>query len=323
MEAEDTPANTPPDEEPLSGEEIRRATFPQALRGYDRQAVHDMLDRVADWMEGRAGTISNATPDMREEIAKVGERTTGILTAAEDAARKLREEATEYAERLRADAEDETRKARLNASQKMDEMIGEAEEKAKAIIDDAIARRRQLNVAISSLIDRRDEIAADATGLAEELLGAVEDLRRSDPRDEVVTSAGAPPGEPPSEEASSLEAVDARLAEELLGAVKDLRRSDARDEVVTPAGAPPGEPPSEEASSLEAVDEEPPSQEEPVAERPSEEELVEPPSEELPLEEEETTEVHPGPDHDRPAGKDGRSKSRRKPTLLVDPDEED
>lgn len=183
MEAGDTP--TPPGgDERLSGEEVRRATFPQALRGYDREAVHDMLERVADWMEGKAQTVSSATPGMREEIAKVGERTAGILTAAEEAARNLRDEAVEYADRLRTDTEDEARKARLNASQRMDELVAEAEAKAQGIIDDAIARRRQLNLAISSLIDRRDEIAADATRLAEELLGAVEDLRSSDRGDE-------------------------------------------------------------------------------------------------------------------------------------------
>ena len=59
----------------------------------------------------------------------------------------------------------------------MDEMIAEAESKAQQIIDDAIARRRQLNLAISSLLDRRDEIAAEAARLAEELLAAVEELR--------------------------------------------------------------------------------------------------------------------------------------------------
>ncbi len=130
---------------------------------------------------------------MREELAKVGEKTAGILTAAEEAARNLRDEAAEYAERLRADADDEARKARLNASQKMDEMIADAEAKAQGIIDDAIARRRQLNQAISSLVDRRDEIAADATRLAEELLAAVEGLR----------TAAAPltsPAEPESDE---------------------------------------------------------------------------------------------------------------------------
>ena len=187
MEAGDTqdtpnprPA-APRGEDPLSGEEVRGATFPQALRGYDRQAVHDMLDRVADWMEGKAGAVSTAAPGVREEIVKVGERTAGILNAAEDAARNLRDEAAEYAERLRADVEDEARKARLNASQRTDEMIAEAEEKSQGILDEAIARRRQLNLAISSLIDRRDEIAADAARLAEELMSAVGDLRSPAP----------------------------------------------------------------------------------------------------------------------------------------------
>jgi DivIVA domain-containing protein len=192
MDAGDTPTPPPPGSDPLSGEEVRRATFPQALRGYDREAVHDMLDRVADWMEGKGSAASSAAPGMREELAKVGEKTAGILTAAEEAARNLRDEAAQYAERLRADADDEARKARLNASQKMDEMIADAEAKAQRIIDDAIARRRQLNQAISSLVDRRDEIAADATRLAEELLAAVEGLR--------APQAAHEPGEPESDE---------------------------------------------------------------------------------------------------------------------------
>ena len=177
MSDEATPHVSHAEGDALSGEEVRRATFPQALRGYDRQAVHDLLDRVADWVEGQAGAVTGATPGMREELAKVGERTAGILTAAEEAARNLREEAAEYAERLRSNAEDEARKERLNASQRMDEMVAEAETKAQRIIDDAVARRRQLNQAISSLVERRNEIAADAAHLAEELKRAVEGLR--------------------------------------------------------------------------------------------------------------------------------------------------
>ena len=206
MEGADTPTPPPSGRDPLSGEEVRRATFPQALRGYDREAVHDMLDRVADWMEGKGSSISSAAPGMREELAKVGEKTAGILTAAEEAARNLREEAAEYAERLRADAEDESRKARLNASQRMDEMIAEAEAKAQGIIDDAIARRRQLNLAIASLVDRRDEIAADATRLAEELLAAVEGLR--------PPQAAPEPAEPDSGEVTLEEESDEVVLED-------------------------------------------------------------------------------------------------------------
>lgn len=158
----------------VSGEDLRQATFPQALRGYDRQAVHSLLDRVADWVESGAAAVPGQAPRMREELAKVGERTAGILTAAEEAAQNLRDEAVEYAERLRADVEEEARKSRLNASQRMDEIIRDSEQKAERIIDDAIARRRKLNQAITSLVERRDEIAHEVSKLAEDLLDAVE-----------------------------------------------------------------------------------------------------------------------------------------------------
>ncbi|MDQ3758720.1 MAG: DivIVA domain-containing protein [Actinomycetota bacterium] len=220
MEAGETPTTPLADDEWLSGAQVRRATFPQVLRGYDREAVHELLNRVADWMEGKAGTAAG-TPGMREEFAKVGERTAGILTAAEDAAADLREEAKQYADRLRQEADDESRKARLNASQRMDEMIADAETKAQRIIDDAVARRRQLNQTISSLLERRDEIAADAAKLADQLLEAVEVLRTPDPRDqfvnaeperdEVVVSPGSgeeQPGEPESEFGEEPTAVD-------------------------------------------------------------------------------------------------------------------
>jgi hypothetical protein len=102
----------------------------------------------------------------------------------------------------------------------MDEMIAEAEEKSQRIMDDAIARRRQLNLAISSLIDRRDEIAADATRLAEELLTAVDDLSRPDSRDEDVAPVPVEepltpaPDEPAEEERTDDEEV---VAEEETG----------------------------------------------------------------------------------------------------------
>lgn len=216
MESSDTP--TPPTGNPrISSDQIRRATFPQVLRGYDREAVHDMLDRVADWMEGKADAVAGATPAVREELAKVGERTAGILTAAEEAAANLRDEAQHYAVKIRADADDEARNARLNASQKMDEMVAEAETKAQRIMDDAVGRRRQLNQAISSLVERRDEIATEAMKLADELTEAVEALRTSDPRDDPAGSEPVTPaplaGEPEEITPSRPEAVEVETVE--------------------------------------------------------------------------------------------------------------
>jgi cell division initiation protein len=156
----------------LKPTDIRDARFPQARRGYDRNAVHAFLDRVAEWVEAGTGE-TEASPELTSEIEKVGERTAGILTAAEEAAAKLRREAKEYAEGIRASAEEESRKIRLNASQKADELIAEAEGKAEHIIDEAIVRRRRLNQAVTTLIERRDEIAEEARDLADRLLEAV------------------------------------------------------------------------------------------------------------------------------------------------------
>ena len=173
----------------LSSAELRQARFPQSRRGYDRESVHAFLDRVADWVEARGG--ASADPALTNELEKIGERTAGILTAAEEAATELRREAQEYADALRSEAEDETRKTKLNASQKADELISEAESKAEGIIDEAIARRRRLNQAVTSLIERRGEIADEAQRLADQLLEAVDDVRGDEPVDEA--EAGAEP----------------------------------------------------------------------------------------------------------------------------------
>ena len=261
------PPQQPAGNRSLNSDQVRRASFPQVLRGYDREAVHDMLDRVADWMEGKADSVAGATPAVRDEIAKVGERTAGILTAAEEAAANLRDEAKHYAVKIRADADEETRKARLNASQRMDEMIAEAESKAQAIIDDAVGRRRQLNQAISSLLERRDEIASEAARLAEELMEAVEALRTPDPRDEPVESERAAPVPGPSE--------DPKLSE-------PEPTSDEIEMVEPESGEHPAEEADSEETALFEVESEP--DDEPFEEDSEETEIYEPDTSDLPQE---------------------------------------
>lgn len=165
-------ATTPP-----SGEQLRRATFPRAFQGYDRDAVHAFLDEVAEWMDSRAVGDAPSTPDVRRELERVGEQTAGILTAAEEAAAKLKGEAAEYAKSLRQATDEQTRRAKVEANRKAEKLIAEAEAKAGRIVDEAVARRRRLNQAITSLLERRDEIAEEAQRLADALLHAVDALR--------------------------------------------------------------------------------------------------------------------------------------------------
>ena len=166
-----------PSAESLNSTTFREASFPIALGGYNRAAVHAFLDRVADWLDQRGSAAAAAPSDLTSEFAKVGERTSGILTAAEEAAAKLRADAKEYVERLRADVEEEARMARLSASQKADEIVADAEAKAERMIEEALARRRRLNQAVSTLAERRDEITGQVAQLADELTAAVESIR--------------------------------------------------------------------------------------------------------------------------------------------------
>jgi DivIVA domain-containing protein len=192
------PAESP---RPVTGAELREASFPRARRGYDREAVHEFLNRVADWVEE---TVSDTSGQLTSEFAKVGERTAGILTAAEEAAAKLRREAKEFDEEVRREAtaqaqsirtaaEEEARNVLLKARQRSDELIAEAESKAETIIDEAIARRRQLNQAVTSLIERREEIADQVQRLADGLLADVESIRVGDESEQADEVEGEEP----------------------------------------------------------------------------------------------------------------------------------
>lgn len=164
----------------IDAQELRRAKFPQAIRGYDRNAVHELLDYVADYLEHPPGAVADREPDVRRELERIGERTAGILTAAEEAAEKLREEAREYAEKVRREADEEARATRLEASRKAEEIVNEAEARAERIIDEAIARRRKLAARLDALAQRRDEVAEEIARLAEELMTAADALRSTD-----------------------------------------------------------------------------------------------------------------------------------------------
>lgn len=217
---------------PPSGDELRRATFPQAFKGYDREAVHQLLDRVASWLDARAGEAQHGKPDVRRELERVGQRTAGILTAAEEAAAKLREEATDYARTIREAADEESQRMRLDASRRVEQLITEAETKAERIIDEALARRGRLNKAIESLVERRDVIADEAQRLGEELLIAVERIRESDAAGEDTEPT---PSEPSQGEPEAVAAED------------EATEPDAEQpEATEPTPSAPSEPPPDE-----------------------------------------------------------------------------
>jgi DivIVA domain-containing protein len=164
----------------LNASTFRNATFGKTVWGYDPRAVHEFLERIAEWIE-QHGELSGDESQLTREFARVGERTTGILTAAEEAAMKLRADAKAYADSLRAEAEEEARATRLNASQHADELVSKAQEKADHVIEEAVTRRRMLNQSLAGLQERRDEVAQETQRLADDLLAAIEALRVEEP----------------------------------------------------------------------------------------------------------------------------------------------
>ena len=103
-------------------------------------------------------------------------------TAADEYAAKARKEADEYsvrtrkaadtyADQTRSAADADARQARAEADQKSREAIAAGEAKAQRIIDEGVRRRRDVEAVIADLVERRDQVIADATSLANDLRG--------------------------------------------------------------------------------------------------------------------------------------------------------
>ncbi len=95
-------------------ERIRKASFPQVRRGYDKREVEKFLNRLADWLETGGGDQARSDT-VRKELEKVGERTGSILAEAEESAQQIRGEAEQEAEGLKTGARAEADQARKDA----------------------------------------------------------------------------------------------------------------------------------------------------------------------------------------------------------------
>ena len=133
-------------------DELRDTEFPLARRGYEREAVHAYIDRVADLVEDLVATRSPQFAVQRA-LKDLGEETAGILSQAQDTARQMTERTeTEARERLeRADREATRRRA-------------EAAEQVRRLDDDA-----------DRIWEERQRLIRDTRSLAEALLKLADD----------------------------------------------------------------------------------------------------------------------------------------------------
>jgi DivIVA domain-containing protein len=152
-----------------AAERIREHSFPLAVRGYERQAVDDFVEQVADLVAELEGRQTRETVVQRA-LDQVGEETAGILQRAHQAADEL-------AARSRSQAE-----GRLQRADREAELLRrQADEYAEKVIVDT-----QL------LWEERQRLLDDLRQLADEVLATADDASE---RVTLPEQLGPPPDE--------------------------------------------------------------------------------------------------------------------------------
>ena len=153
--------------------ELGRPEFPVALRGYDRDAVDDYVERVNRTIaELEAGRSPQAA--IRHALDQVGEETSGILERAHETADGI-------TARSRAQAE-----ARFQR----------AEREAREIVDAAEVRSRVLDADADEIWRERKRLLDDTARVAAELAELADAANRRFPAETPESGADTQPIEP-------------------------------------------------------------------------------------------------------------------------------
>jgi DivIVA domain-containing protein len=133
-------------------EEIRGISFPSALRGYDREAVDNYVERVNRLI---AELEISRSPEsaVKHAVAQVSEETRGIL------------------ERAHQTAEEITARSRSKA----DDRIQEAEREAEEIREAAEARVHELDADAEAIWAERLRLIEDVRDVSERMLAVAEE----------------------------------------------------------------------------------------------------------------------------------------------------
>jgi DivIVA domain-containing protein len=153
-----------------SADRIREHSFPLAVRGYDRQAVDDFVEQVADLVAELEGRQTRETVVQRA-LDQVGEETAGILQRAHQAADEL-------AARSRSQAEGR---------------IQRADREAELLRSQADAYAEKVVVDTQLLWNERQRLLDDLRQLADDVLATADDAAE---RVTLPEQLGPPEGQP-------------------------------------------------------------------------------------------------------------------------------
>ncbi|HEX6457391.1 MAG TPA: DivIVA domain-containing protein [Thermoleophilaceae bacterium] len=156
-------------------DEIRSVSFPTAIRGYDRDAVDDYVERV-NRLVAELEISRSPESAVKHAVAQVSEETRGIL------------------ERAHETAEEITARSRSRA----DDRIQEAEREAAKIREAAEARVRELDADAEAIWAERMRLIADVRDIAERLMGVADEAAARFPSAHEEETQALPAGGPES-----------------------------------------------------------------------------------------------------------------------------
>ena len=148
-------------------EELRDPSFPAAVRGYERHAVDDYVQRINQLVAELQ--ISGSPPAaVRHALDRVGEQTSGILHRARETAEEITRTALEEAEATTARAKAEAQEIVTEARERADTEIASRREAAEedmrsleANIADAAQRRAQVLAEVREIVARLEAAVAE------------------------------------------------------------------------------------------------------------------------------------------------------------------
>jgi DivIVA domain-containing protein len=198
--------------------EIRDASFPVSLRGYDREAVDAYVARV-NYLIAELDVSGSPEAAVRHALEQVGEQTRGLLERAGQTAEEItlaaRREAEESSTRANAEAGEIVAKAKAEADEILGQSKAEAETIAARTREEAAERLQRSQDEVAAVQEeaeaRMRELEADTENIRQQRRALLDDLRGiAAQAADTASSAEArfPPREPaalPTEETADLE----------------------------------------------------------------------------------------------------------------------
>ncbi len=134
----------------ITAEDIKKATFGRAGRGYKTMDVDELLDKAADTIEKLTADNADLLAKLEilaekvQEYRKDEDSIRGALLAAQRSADQIMREANENAEALTAETQRVSEEALSAAKKKAEEMLYEAQEKSVSIVNETRDKATQV-----------------------------------------------------------------------------------------------------------------------------------------------------------------------------------